>query len=298
MSEGNAATNSAGWSAPYILLCFGIALIALAVFITTELTVEDPMLDLRLLKNRNFGISFLILLVFSMGMVGSTFLLPVYLQSSLGFTALQAGSVFLPVGIIQGIMSPVAGKIADKINPKIPILIGVALFGFSFFLNSRLSLLTEHSYIMFSLYIRGFAMGLVFTPLSTIMLSEIPRKHMAQASGLSNTIRQLGGSLGVALLATLLTTRVNFHTQMYEQAIQPKSQVYATISKNLTTEIMHNAGSSNSNARKQAQAAIVTNLSKQAYIEGIDDDFLIACILTIVGGLPVIFLRSKPKTEQ
>lgn len=293
LSEGNAVTNSAGWSAPYIFLCFAIAAIALAVFITTELTVKEPLLDLRLMKNHNFGFSILILLIFSMGMFGSTFLLPIYLQNSLGYTALQAGSVFLPVGIIQGMMSPISGRIADKLNSKIPIIIGVVLLALSFYLNSFLSFLTERSFVMLTLYIRGFAMGLMFTPLSTISLLEIPREKMAQASGLSNTVRQLGGSLGVAILATVLSGRVNYHSQMYEQSIEPKSQVYINVSNNLTHNIMHNAGSSYSAAIKQGQYAIVSNVSKQAYIEGIDDDFLIAAFITIIGGIPVFFLRSK-----
>src|SRR5664280_522829 len=148
LSQGSAATNSSGWHAPYILAYSAIALIALAVFITAEMTVKEPLLDLRLLKNHNFGIANIILVIFSLGMFGSTFLLPIYLQTSLGYTALQAGSVFLPVGIIQGIMSPISGRLADKINPKIPILIGVVLFALSFYINSHLSYLTENSYIM------------------------------------------------------------------------------------------------------------------------------------------------------
>ena len=78
LTQGNAVTNSQGWSAPYILLCFAIAIIALAVFITTELTIKEPLIDLRLLNNRNFGLSNLIILIFGMGMFGSTFLMPVY----------------------------------------------------------------------------------------------------------------------------------------------------------------------------------------------------------------------------
>ncbi|MEI8201775.1 MAG: DHA2 family efflux MFS transporter permease subunit [Bacteroidota bacterium] len=293
LSEGNAATNSAGWSAPYILMCFAISAIAFAVFLTNELTVKEPLIDLKLLTNFNFGLSTFILLIFSMGMFGSTFLLPIYMQNSLGYTAVQAGAVFLPVGIIQGLISPFAGKMSDKLNPKIPIIIGVMLLALSFYLNSFLSFLTERSYIMISLYIRGFALGMVFTPLSAVSLLQIPREKMAQASGISNTIRQLGGSLGVALLATLLTTRVNYHSQMYEQAIQPKSQTYSNISKNLTQEIMHNTGSTYYGAIKKSQFAIVSNVSKQAYIEGIDDDFLIAAFITIIGGIPVFFLRTK-----
>jgi DHA2 family multidrug resistance protein len=297
LSEGNAATNSAGWSAPYILLCFAIAIIALAVFITAEFTVKEPLIDLRLLNNRNFGISTLVMLIFGMGMFGSTFLLPIYLQNSLSYTAVQAGSVFLPVGIIQGIMAPISGRMADKLNPKVPIIIGVILLAFSFFLNSSLSFLTENHFIMLSLYLRGFAMGLLFTPLQTIALMHIPREKMAQASGISNTIRQLGGSLGVAILATVLSSRVNFHSQMYEQAIQPKSQIFMNTTSRLTYQLEHNLGSSYSNAAKQSQYIVIANVNKQAYIQGIDDDFLIAALITLVGGIPILFLVSRRKNE-
>jgi len=297
LAEGNAVTNSAGWSAPYILVCFAIAIIALAIFITTEFTVQEPLIDLRLLKNRNFGISTLIILIFGMGMFGSTFLLPIYLQNSLGYTAVQAGSVFLPVGIIQGLMSPISGRMSDRINPKIPIIIGVFLLAFSFYLNSSLSFLTENHYIMLSLYLRGFSMGLLFTPLQTIALSNIPREKMAQASGITNTIRQLGGSLGVAILATVLSSRVNFHSQVYEQAIQPKSQVFINTISHLIYQMEHNLGSSYSKALQQGQYLIVSSVNRQAYIQGIDDDFLIAALITIIGAIPILFLVAKKKNK-
>lgn len=293
LSEGNAATNSAGWHAPYILLFAAIALIALAVFITAELTAKEPLLDLRLLMNHNFGISNLILIVFSIGMFGSTFLLPMYLQNSLGYTALQAGSVFLPVGIIQGIIAPVSGRISDRISPKLPILIGVVLLAFSFYLNSQLSWLTELKFIMLSLYIRGFAMGLMFTALSTISLSEIPREKMAQASAITNSIRQLGGSLGVALLATVLTSRVSFHSQVYGGELKQTSEVYQNTMTGLKYHLQHDAGSSPAVAGRQSQALLMSNLGKQAYVQGVNDDFLLAGIITLIGGIPIIFLHTK-----
>jgi DHA2 family multidrug resistance protein len=298
LSEGNAATNSAGWHAPYILACAAIALIAFAVFITAELTVEEPLLDLRLLKNHNFGISNLILIIFSIGMFGSTFLMPVYLQNSLGYTALQAGSVFLPVGIIQGITAPISGRISDKISPKLPIFAGVILLAFSFYLNSQLSWLTELKFIMLSLYIRGLAMGLMFTALSTISLSEISREKMAQASAITNSIRQLGGSLGVALLATLLTTRVSYHSQVYGGALKQSSEVYQNTIGNLKFHLQHDAGSSPANAARQSQAILLSNLNKQAYVQGINDDFLLAGIITLIGGIPIIFLHTKKTKIQ
>jgi DHA2 family multidrug resistance protein len=298
LSQGNAATNSAGWHAPYILAFGAIALIAFAVFMTAELTVKEPLLDLRLLLNHNFGIANIILVIFSLGMFGSTFLLPVYLQNSLGYTALQAGSVFLPVGIIQGITAPISGRISDKINPKLPLFIGVILFAFSFYLNSRLSWLTELNYIMISLYLRGFAMGLMFTALTTVSLLEIPREKMAQASAITNSIRQLGGSLGVALLATLLTTRVNFHSQIFGSEVKQGSEVYQKTLNNIKFHVVHDAGSSPAEAGRQSQMLMMSNLNKQAYIQGINDDFLLAGIITLIGGIPIIFLHTKKSKIQ
>jgi DHA2 family multidrug resistance protein len=298
LSQGNAATNSEGWHAPFILAFAAIALIALAVFITAELTVKEPLLDLRLLLNHNFGIANIILVIFSLGMFGSTFLLPIYLQNSMGYTALQAGSVFLPVGIIQGTMAPISGRISDKLNPKLPLFIGVILFSFSFYLNSNLSWLTELKYVMLSLYIRGFAMGLMFTALSTVSLMEIPREKMAQASAITNSIRQLGGSLGVAILATLLSTRVSYHAQMFGGAVKPGSEVYQETVNKIKHHIQYEAGSSSTNAVKQSQAFLLSNLNKQAYIQGINDDFLIAGIITLLGGIPIIFLHTKKNRIQ
>ncbi len=295
LSEGSASSNSAGWRAPYILFCFAISAVAFAVFITHELTSKSPLIDLRLLGNYNFGMGNMVMLIFSMGMFGSTFLLPLYLQNSMGYTAVQAGSVFLPVGIIQGFMSPIAGKISDKFSPKAPMILGIIILGISFLLNSQLTYLSEHSFVMTSLYLRGFAMGIIFTPLSTLSLLTIPREKMAQASGISNTVRQLGGSLGVAIFTTMLTTRVNFHSQMFGQAIQSGSQEFKNVAANLALFAQQHVGSNMATAAQQSKYMIMSHLSKQAYIAGIDDDFWMAAIFTFVGLIPVIIMRTKNK---
>ena len=293
LSEGTAATNTGGWTDPYILACFAISLLSLTVFLTHELTTKNPLIDLSLMGNYNFGMSNIVMLVFSMGMFGSTFLLPLYLQNSLGYTAVQAGSVFLPVGIIQGIMSPITGKISDKFSPKAPIILGVILLAFSFYLNSQLTYLSEKPFIMLSLYIRGFALGTIFTPLSALSLLTVPREQMAQASGISNTVRQLGGSLGVAFFTTVLTSRITYHAQMYGTAIQSTSQQFKNAANGLSLYAQQHLGSNLGTAAQQGKYMIMTHLTKQAYIQGIDDDFWIAAIISIIGLVPVIFMRSK-----
>ncbi|MEI6276008.1 MAG: DHA2 family efflux MFS transporter permease subunit [Prolixibacteraceae bacterium] len=297
LTEGNAATNSEGWHAPYILACFAISILSFAVFVTAEFIVENPLIDLRLLGNFNFGISTLVMFLFGIGMFGSTFLLPLYLQNSLGYTALQSGSVFLPVGIIQGIVAPLSGYVSGKINAKIPIILGILLMAFSFYLNANLSFLTEHSAIMLPLYLRGIGMGIIYSALLAVSLVDIPREKMAQASGINNVVRQLGGSFGVAILATFLSTRVVYHSQMYGGALESNSPAYKSAVKNISETAVHNAGSSISAAKIQSQYIIVSNVTKQAFIEGINDDFLIAAVVTLIGGVPILFLRVRKKKK-
>jgi MFS transporter, DHA2 family, multidrug resistance protein len=297
LTEGNASTNSAGWHAPYVLACFGISALAFTVFIINELLVREPLIDLRLLGKRNFGITNLIMFVFGIGMFGSTFLLPLYLQNSLGYTALQAGAVFLPVGIIQGIIAPIAGASSDRINPLIPIVIGAVLLAFSFYLNSSMSYLTEHSYIMTSLYIRGLAMGMMFSPLNAIAFRDIPREKMAQASGISNVVRQIGGSFGVALLTTVLTTRMVYHTQMFGWQIQANSPVYQSVIQHLRSFASATRGSFGLVSAQQGQYVLFSHLTMQSFIQAIDDAFLVSALLTIVSIVPVVFLRLRKKKK-
>lgn len=296
LSEGNAASNSAGWTAPYILACFAIAIIALAVFITRELTTDSPLLELRLLGDRNFGLANLFMLIFGLGMFGSTFLLPLYLQNSLGYTALQSGAVFLPVGIIQGLVSPMVGLVSDKTNPKIPVLVGIGLLAASFFINYNLSFMSEHSFIMLSLYLRGLGMGMIFAPLSSLMLLTIPREHMAQASSITNTARQIGGSLGVAILSTLLTSRTNFHAQLYGQGIESTSQSFQNVTHGMAYYIQQHGGGSFETALKQGQALLLQHVNVQAFIQGVDDDFFLAAVVSLLGFIPIVLSQSKKKT--
>jgi DHA2 family multidrug resistance protein len=193
-------------------------------------------------------------------------------------------------------MSPVAGIMSDRINPKIPTFIGIVLLAASLYLNSRLSLSTEHRQIMLALYVRGLGLGLVFTPLSTIALSEIPRDKMAQASGLFNVIRQIGGSFGVALLGTMLTRRTIFHTAMFGQAVDVNSPAYRHAASVLQQFAQHTAGGTASDASIRAAALIGSNVSRQAFIQAINDDFLIAAGITIVVTVPVLLLRTRKRS--
>ncbi len=297
LSEGNAAWNTGGWTSPFILTCFLISGIGLAIFLFIEFTTEHPLIEISLFKDFNFAVTNAILFIFGLGMFGSTFLLPLYLQNSLGYTALQAGAFFLPVGIIQAFTSPVSGLLSDKINPKIPGAIGIFLLALSLYLNSFLSLYSEHAQIMLPLVIRGFAMGLLFTPLSTLALSSISKDKIAQASGLFNVIRQLGGSFGVAFMGAMLTRRTIYHTTIYGQMIDPQSAVFRQIVSGLARFSQLSIGGSQGIALQRAQALLLSHVTKQAFVQAVCDDFLIAAVISIAGVLPILILKSKKRKK-
>jgi DHA2 family multidrug resistance protein len=297
LSDGNAQWNTGGWTSPFILTCFAISLIGLVVFLAVELNVRHPLIDLSLLKNFNFGMANLVLFIFGMGMFGSTFLLPLYLQNGLGYTAFQAGSLFLPVGIIMAVVGPVAGRLSDKMNPKILALFGIIVLSLSLFVNQFLSLFSETSSIMISLYLRGLGMGFVFTPLSALSLSEIPRERMAQASGLFNVLRQIGGSFGVALMGTLLTMRTDFHTTIYGQAVSSASPVTQNVLLGLKAFAQQAVGGTLSLSSMRAEALLGYNIGQQAFVSAVDDDFFVAAAITILCVIPILFLRNRKKKE-
>ena len=297
LSNGNSEWNTGGWTSTFILTSFGIAAVGLVVFLSSTFSNEHPIIELGLLRNHNFGLSNLVFFIFGLGVFGSIFLLPIYLQDSLGYTPLQAGLVFLPVGVIQGIVAPLAGVFADRASAKIPAALGLFLMAVSFYQYSSLSFLTERAAIMFPLYLRGIAIGLIFAPLTQLALSGVPMQKLAQASGMFNVIRQIGASVGVAVFGSFLIRRNIFHTAMYGGQIDAHSPVYQKTVAGLAHFAAHADGSSSATAAVQAKALLVGFIHKQAFIQAVDDVFLIAGAVLLVSVIPVLFLHGRTKSR-
>lgn len=298
LSEVNSSTNTQGWNSPVVLGSMWISAVVFILFIYFELTVKYPLINLRVFKDRNFALSNLMIFIFGIGMFGSTFLIPLYLQNNLGYSAFQAGMFFIPVGIIQGFCSPTAGALGQKINPKILIAAGLILMAVSFYLNFFLSFLTEKWYIMMSLYLRGIGMGILFTPLLTLSLANIKSDMMAQASSITNIIRQMGGSFGVAIFSHILTQRTGYHTQRYSEALNYTGEVYQQTVENLSLFARQTAGATAQTAQTLAEQMIVKRLDLEAYIGGINDDFFIAFIVTLLCLLPIIWLHRVKQIKK
>jgi DHA2 family multidrug resistance protein len=291
LANGNSAWNTGGWTSDFILVCFGLSAVAFLVFLATEFTIRHPLIQISLFQSFNFAVSNLVLFIFGVGMFGANFLVPIYLQNALGYTPLQAGLVFLPVGLLVGITAPFAGMFADRFDARIPVVVGLTLLALTFYQFSFLSLFSEKPQILIPLYVRGVAMGLLMSPLTTIAISEIPNFRMAQASGLINVIRQIGGSFGVAVFGTVLTRRTIYHSALYGEQIDQYSEVF----RRTVTGLQHFAtgmtGQTLGNASLQARALIVSFVQQQAFVEAMDDVFRIAIFIIASALVPTLFLR-------
>lgn len=291
LASGNSAWNAGGWTSRFIATCFIVAFVGVVVFLVVEANVRHPLIQMSLFKNFDFAVSNLVLFIFGVGMFGSTFLLPIYLQNSLGYTPFQAGLVFLPMGLLLGITAPFAGLFSDRYDARVPIVLGLALMAWTLYRFSTLSQYTERHDIMLPLYVRGVAMGLLFSPLTTVAISEISYRQMAQASGLVNVIRQIGGSFGVAIFGTILTRRTIFHSALYGQQLDPHSEAFRQTVAHLGYFAQQATGGTVSSAAAKAQALVVGFAENQAFIQAVNDVFLVSAIILAVAVAPAVLLR-------
>lgn len=155
--------------------------------------------------------------------------------------------------------------------------------------------MTEKGYVMMSLYMRGIGMGILFTPLLTLSLANVQAGMMAQASSVTNIIRQMGGSFGVAIFSHVLTQRTNYHTQRYSEALNYTGEVYRQTTGNLSAFAEQTAGASTQSAQSFAEQMIIKRLELEAYIGGINDDFYIAFVVTLLSVLPIFWLKRIKK---
>jgi DHA2 family multidrug resistance protein len=184
--------------------------ICLAMFVVQELVTDHPIVALRVLRDRSFTTATIIGAVLGAVLFSTLFLLPVYMQDFLRYDAMQTGLALMPRSLVMLVTIPVAGAIYNRVSPKLVIAFGLVLGGITCLQMSRFSLDTSRTDILVPQMLQGVALACIFIPLSTVALATIDRRRMSEATGLNNLIRQLGGSFGVAIFASLL---VRYTTQ-------------------------------------------------------------------------------------
>ena len=199
--------NRVGWDDGLIRLSFLAAAVLFAAFIVRELRTRAPMLDLTLFKDRVFSIAIALRFVLGMGYYFSIFLLPLFTQEILGWDATQSGLVLLPAGLAMAFLMPISGVLVDKIGARVLIFTGMVIAACGTLLFARIDTDWSMARIIIDNAIRTAALGLLFTPLTTAALVNVPKTRAGAASGILNTVWQVGGSLGIAVGQTYLTSR-------------------------------------------------------------------------------------------
>ncbi|HEY9226914.1 MAG TPA: DHA2 family efflux MFS transporter permease subunit, partial [Gemmatimonadaceae bacterium] len=180
-------------------------LVAGALLLWRELTTDHPAVDFRVLKHRQMWVGTVLGIVMGVGLYAMSFTLPVFLQNNLRMTAEQTGIVLLPGALATAVSMAVVGRLTQKFDPRILITAGALIFAAAGWQLSRITGLSGASDFFWPLILRGVGLGLMFVPLTTITLAELAPSELAQGTGLYNFFRQLGGSFGIAGIATLVT---------------------------------------------------------------------------------------------
>src|SRR5947199_4034255 len=201
--------ESEDWfSTPYITMLTAVALVALAGFIWRELTAAHPIVDLHVFRDRSLAVGTVFTFILGFGLYASVFIFPVFAQNLLGFTAMQTGLILLPGSLATAVMMPFVGKMLQKgVPPQLMNALGFICFFLFTWMLSHSTLASGRGDCFWPLVLRGVGLGLLFVPLTTMALSGLRGKDIAQGAGLTNMIRQLGGSFGIALVTTFIQLR-------------------------------------------------------------------------------------------
>jgi EmrB/QacA subfamily drug resistance transporter len=199
-----------GWTSGAVLLWFGVGFASLAIFSTYELyRARDPLLNLRLYARRIFLRASLVGYVSVLALFGAEFLMPVYLQALRGRSALDTGLILLPLAIAAGVTTPIAGRLYDKIGPRLLLVAGFGVLAVNTWQLAQITADTSIRWIMFLLALRGLALGLTVQTTFVTALGDVPREGVARGSALINSTRFVVQSIGVAVLATVLAATLS-----------------------------------------------------------------------------------------
>jgi DHA2 family multidrug resistance protein len=275
-----------------IATTFGVAVVGLALFVWRELTAEVPVVNLRLFKDRTYASGTLIGAVMFALLMASMFLLPIFMQEMLGFTATQSGLTLIPRVVVMMVVTPFIGRIYNKVSPRLVVGIGIVLVSLGNVAQARFTLDSSMLNIVHSTMIQGVGFSCLFVPLTTVALSSIERHQLSDATGLNSLFRQVGGSIGLAVFATLLTRWVEpARAAISSHTAATNPQVGARLAQ--LAQAFMARGYDPTSAQSAARGALYGTIARQANVLSFEKVFLVAGV-TFVAVLPLLWFLRKP----
>ncbi|HTG00687.1 MAG TPA: DHA2 family efflux MFS transporter permease subunit [Nitrospirota bacterium] len=276
------------WFGSRLIVAFTIvSVVALVLLAVNEYYSEQPVMNLRVLKDRTFTSGATVMFFVFLNLFGSIVLLPIFLQMLMGYTSFYSGLVLGPGGIATLLAMPIAGKLVHKTNPKRILVVGISICALSTFMMSRFNLTSDFWTFVWPRVMLGLGMGFTFIPLTTITLSHIPRERMTDATSIYNLLRNLGGSVGIAFTTTILSRRAQFHQTRLVENLSPFDPTYAS-ARNGVSSLLHSQGIPSSGA----DGLLYRELIRQSTTLAFTDAFFLICIL-ILCVLPLVFIMRR-----
>jgi DHA2 family multidrug resistance protein len=290
LEEGN---KDDWFGSPFIVRFAIIAAIALPLFVFVELISKKPLLNLRILFRRNFGFGVLANFLLGVALYGSVYILPVYLSRIQGYNSEQIGMVLAWTGLPQLVLIPLVPRLMKRVDPRIVIGVGFALFAASNFMNIYMTNDYATDQLFWPNVVRAIGQALVLTPLSVVATAGIEPENADTASALFNMMRNLGGAIGIATLQTLLTKREQYHSNILTQSVSLFEEATRSRIEQLTQYFVNHGVIDRVDAVHRAYVAVGHIVQKQAFILAFSDTFYAlgaALIIALLAGL----LLKKP----
>jgi DHA2 family multidrug resistance protein len=285
----------------FIVIFFAISMIALVFAIFWEWHHPDPVVEIRLLADRNFALANIFYFLFGFTLYGSTVLIPQMLQRLFGYTATDAGLVLGPGAFVIVMLAPVVVRVLPKIGVKRLIAFGYIVFASAMWYFASFTLATDYAHEAWARALQGLGIATLFVPVSQLAYSNLPKSKNNKASSLTNLFRNQGGSFGIAFVTTLLARRSQFHQSILVAHSTPLDERYRQLLNNLTAYFSTH-GFSHADAVVHAQAQAFNLLQRQATFLAFTDCFTALGWFVLIGA-PLVLLIQKfrsasPATEN
>jgi DHA2 family multidrug resistance protein len=277
----------------FIVILTLISAAALIFLIIWEWTHKDPIIDLHLFSDRTFAVSNLLMFMLGFALLGSTLLLPLFSQTLLGYTAQEAGLSLMPGGFTIILLLPLVGFLLSRYTPRYLLLLGLVILSYSLFHMTNFNLQINFRAVATARVIQAAGMAFLFVPINTAAYAFLPREKNNAASGLMNLARNIGGSVGISVVTTMLDRRTQAHLNYLSANLTAANQALLRLLRG-AAGAMQSHGASVSDAQQKAYALVQGTVIRQATMLAYIDCFFLLGV-AILAMVPIVFLIKKSK---
>ena len=280
----------------FIVGLFILAVCMIVAFLIRELTVAEPILDLSVFNDRNFAVAAIIISMVAVGFNSSLLLVALYTQKMLGYDAWTSGLVLAPGGLGTMIALMFSGRLVSRVDQRLMLLFGCSLSAISLSMMSNVSLTMDYWSLALPRFMQGFGQGFIFPPLQTLALATIRMHRLSNATAAFNVVRNVGGSIGVAIVTTLLARRAQYHQATLVGHLTPWSPEMAGRLRDWTDHFVAH-GADSFTASRRATAMVYRELVGQAQILTYGDEFWMLTVVFLLV-LPLLPLMRRVRAEE